>query len=239
MIATLNKILKIITMINTFIENDKIRAPPTTHPVHLYVYDISVQEVEYNSFGRRVVKGTFGEMFHSSIIAYDREYYVQNDGIYVAEIPGQAGFGVPVSVIELGESTVSELEFHEYIDKIAHQHKEGKYDLVHNNCNDFAEKLYRFLRKTDRKLPKWVNRTAQKAKKNPIVSVANFLVRMGVIALGSTASTSSFGHYQPAQIWKWHEFKMEEFDIHEKEQKQILHDKINQNIYRENTDLNL
>lgn len=204
-------------------------------PVLLFIYDISVQEVQYDSIGRRIVKNTFGNLYHSSLVVFDREYFVQKDGIYVAEIPGESRFGSPVAILPLGETKIDEETFHRFINRIKYSHHEGKYDVIHNNCNDFSQKLYRFLLETNSDLPKWVNQAARNAKQSIVAKVANFFSQVGIISLASSHSVSSYSPKDPAKVRKWEDFILEEFEHIKNEEANNMHQKVNNVILGEIT----
>uniref|UniRef100_A0A8C9LF48 palmitoyl-protein hydrolase n=1 Tax=Pavo cristatus TaxID=9049 RepID=A0A8C9LF48_PAVCR len=87
--------------------------PPALHPVKLYVYDLS------KGMARRLSPLMLGKhrTGHTSIIVHKDEFYFGAEGISSCA-PGGTILGPPDSVIDLGNTEVTEEIFLEYLSSL-------------------------------------------------------------------------------------------------------------------------
>ncbi|KAI9847662.1 MAG: hypothetical protein M1838_000808 [Thelocarpon superellum] len=86
---------------------------------------------------------TVEAIHHSSIVIGGREYYYGN-GIQVA-LPGMTPHGSPMRVLPLGLTQKSEDEVAQHVAELSKSYTPQNYDLIHHNCNNFADELARLL----------------------------------------------------------------------------------------------
>ncbi|KAI1291792.1 Desumoylating isopeptidase 1 [Halotydeus destructor] len=121
----------------------------TSFDIQLYIYDMSkgLAKVFSAMFLGKELPG----IWHTSIIAYEREYFFGGMGIESCN-PGETALGHPDQIIQLGKTELPYSLFLEYIfslgDSTFHG---GKYDLFHHNCNTFSNELALLL--TGRGIP--------------------------------------------------------------------------------------
>ena len=113
----------------------------TSHPVYLYVYDIS------NGLARTMSPMIVGKLvegiWHTSIVIHNKEFYFQ--GGTFGDAPKTTPFGLPVKEIKLGETELSKDELEQYIDEVKHEFTAEKYDIFQRNCNHYSTHLSEFL----------------------------------------------------------------------------------------------
>eukprot|EP00397_Hematodinium_sp_SG-2012_P028008 GEMP01029463.1.p1 GENE.GEMP01029463.1~~GEMP01029463.1.p1 ORF type:complete len:162 (+),score=34.54 GEMP01029463.1:90-575(+) len=110
--------------------------------VQLYVYDISKG---YAKMMSRILLGKQVDVIpHSGIVVHEKTEYYFGGGVCV----GEAGDCIdmkPVEIIDLGESTKTEVELREWLREQRSEWTEEKYDFLDRNCNHFANAICQFL----------------------------------------------------------------------------------------------
>lgn len=113
------------------------------HKVQVYVYDIS------HGMARMYARSLLGidleGIYHTSVVVYTGEHFIDG-GILVGQ-PGKTRFGIPIRVIDMGETFIPSEVFQEYLDelKVEFKYSAEGYDLFDNNCNHFTDKVVDFL----------------------------------------------------------------------------------------------
>ncbi|NWJ11553.1 DESI1 isopeptidase, partial [Crypturellus undulatus] len=134
--------------------------PLALHPVKLYVYDLS------KGMARRLSPLMLDEIFplfyllsvflgrHTSIIVHKDEFFYGSGGISSCA-PGGTLLGPPDSVVDLGNTEVTEEIFLEYLSSLGESMFRGEsYNLFEHNCNTFSNEVAQFL--TGRKIPSYI-----------------------------------------------------------------------------------
>uniref|UniRef100_A0A669Q8L7 palmitoyl-protein hydrolase n=1 Tax=Phasianus colchicus TaxID=9054 RepID=A0A669Q8L7_PHACC len=124
--------------------------PPALHPVKLYVYDLS------KGMARRLSPLMLGKRRtgHTSIIVHKDEFYYGAGGISSCA-PGGTLLGPPDSVIDLGNTEVTEEIFLEYLSSLGESmFRSESYHFFERNCNTFSNEVAQFL--TGRKIPSYI-----------------------------------------------------------------------------------
>lgn len=126
--------------------------PPALHPVKLYVYDLS------KGMARRLSPLMLGKqldgIWHTSIIVHKDEFYYGAGGISSCA-PGGTLLGPPDSVIDLGNTEVTEEIFLEYLSSLGESmFRSESYHFFERNCNTFSNEVAQFL--TGRKIPSYI-----------------------------------------------------------------------------------
>lgn len=117
-----------------------------THPVKVYVYDLSHGLAAVYS---PMILGTPIEaIYHTSVVIYGKEYYI-DQGIKMCQTPGTTKYGHPKEVLDMGLTYIDEETFDEFLLDLKN-HDEQKYhaaayDLFDNNCNHFTDVVLEFL----------------------------------------------------------------------------------------------
>ncbi|KAJ0058159.1 hypothetical protein NL108_008796, partial [Boleophthalmus pectinirostris] len=126
---------------------------PTRYNVQLYIYDLS------RGMARSLSPIMLGEfhtppMLHTAIVAYGDEFFFGGEGISSCS-PGGTMLGPPDTVVELGETEVSEEIFMDYLSSLGESTYRGdKYRLFEHNCNTFTNEVSQFL--TGRTIPSYI-----------------------------------------------------------------------------------
>ncbi|NXN10125.1 DESI1 isopeptidase, partial [Indicator maculatus] len=131
--------------------------PLSLHPVKLYVYDLS------KGMARRLSPLMLGPLFHlcfvlcdrhTSIIVHKDEFFYGSGGISSCA-PGGTLLGPPDTVVDLGNTEVTEEIFLEYLSSLGESMFRGEsYNLFEHNCNTFSNEVAQFL--TGRKIPSYI-----------------------------------------------------------------------------------
>ncbi|NWQ61130.1 DESI1 isopeptidase, partial [Neopipo cinnamomea] len=139
--------------------------PLALHPVKLYVYDLS------KGMARRLSPLMLGKskaghrrrpaptaasrpLAHTSIIVHKDEFFYGSGGISSCA-PGGTLLGPPDTVVDLGNTEVTEEIFLEYLSSLGESMFRGEsYNLFEHNCNTFSNEVAQFL--TGRKIPSYI-----------------------------------------------------------------------------------
>ncbi|NWU55057.1 DESI1 isopeptidase, partial [Dromas ardeola] len=138
--------------------------PLALHPVKLYVYDLS------KGMARRLSPLMLGKSTagtgpprpgppaasgrHTSIIVHKDEFFYGSGGISSCA-PGGTLLGPPDSVVDLGNTEVTEEIFLEYLSSLGESMFRGEsYNLFEHNCNTFSNEVAQFL--TRREIPSYI-----------------------------------------------------------------------------------
>uniref|UniRef100_A0A3Q3K6U3 palmitoyl-protein hydrolase n=1 Tax=Monopterus albus TaxID=43700 RepID=A0A3Q3K6U3_MONAL len=122
----------------------------TRYSVQLYIYDLSRGMARSLS---PIMLGKQNEM-HTAIVAYGDEFFFGGEGISSCP-PGGTMLGPPDTVVELGETEVSEEIFMDYLSSLGESTYRGdRYRLFEHNCNTFTNEVAQFL--TGRPIPSYI-----------------------------------------------------------------------------------
>eukprot|EP00035_Acanthoeca_spectabilis_P010385 m.184116 g.184116 ORF g.184116 m.184116 type:complete len:170 (-) comp15006_c2_seq3:2166-2675(-) len=113
----------------------------TTSTVEVYVYDLSqgmMATMSEQFLGKRL-----DGLWHTAVVAYGEEYYF-GGGIQKAT-PGSTPAGAPTTVVSNGTTEVPKWMFEQYLDGIRDRYTTDTYNLLSNNCNNFADEAAKFL----------------------------------------------------------------------------------------------
>jgi hypothetical protein len=107
--------------------------------VKLHVYDLSVGLASALSpllLGKQV-----GGIWHTGVVVYGQEYYFGH-GINIAPA-GQTPFQEPQQVLKLGRTHVPEELVEEVLLDLSATFTPESYSLLHHNCNNFSNSMYK------------------------------------------------------------------------------------------------
>ncbi|THV03884.1 DUF862-domain-containing protein [Dendrothele bispora CBS 962.96] len=110
-------------------------------PVQLYVYDLSnglAKQLSMAWTGRQI-----DGIWHTSIVVFGKEVFY-GQGINITA-PGKSHHGQPLQIVDLGETSIDEDTFNEYLDDIKSQYTAENYHLLDFNCNSFTNDCAGFL----------------------------------------------------------------------------------------------
>ncbi|KAM9327031.1 desumoylating isopeptidase 1 [Gastrophryne carolinensis] len=132
-------------------------------PVRLYVYDLS------RGMARRLSPVMLGKqlegIWHTSIIVFEEEFFYGGGGITSCP-PGGTLLGEPDSVVDLGNTEVTEEIFLEYLSSLGESGFGGEsYNLFDHNCNTFSNEVAQFL--TGRKIPSYITELPSEVLSTP------------------------------------------------------------------------
>jgi len=115
--------------------------------VQCYLYDLSkgvARSMSTLLLGRQI-----DGIWHTSIIAYGKEYFFGGNGIAWCQ-PGTTHLGPPMEVIPLGRTEIDQETFEMYIKELSEDAFAGStYKLFEHNCNNFSSETAQFLTGND------------------------------------------------------------------------------------------
>ncbi|KAF4617546.1 hypothetical protein D9613_005689 [Agrocybe pediades] len=121
-----------------------------TSPVSLYVYDLS------NGMARQLSLQLTGKqidgIWHTSVVVFEKEIFY-GQGINITA-PGKSHHGQPLQIIDMGETSIDEDTFNDYLNEMRQHYTADKYHLLEFNCNSFTDDCVGFL--TGRSIPAFV-----------------------------------------------------------------------------------
>mmetsp|Transcript_8822 Transcript_8822/g.17446 ORF Transcript_8822/g.17446 Transcript_8822/m.17446 type:complete len:610 (-) Transcript_8822:325-2154(-) len=112
--------------------------------VILHVYDLS------GGMARAMSQSMLGfhvdAVYHTGVVAFGREYFYGGGIQRMDHDAVVRTFGLtPVEKISLGTTSKTQEEFHDFLESIKSDFTPEKYDLFHNNCNNFSDRAAKFL----------------------------------------------------------------------------------------------
>ncbi|RPD62239.1 DUF862-domain-containing protein [Lentinus tigrinus ALCF2SS1-7] len=119
--------------------------------VQLYVYDLSnglAKQLSRQLTGRQI-----DGIWHTSVVVFGKEVFY-GQGISIVK-PGQSHHGQPLQILDMGETSLDEQTFDEYLDEIRDHYTADKYHLLEFNCNSFTNDCIGFL--TGGSIPSWIS----------------------------------------------------------------------------------
>lgn len=115
----------------------------TASKVQVYVYDISHGLARV--YARSIIGIDLDAIYHTAVVLNGKEYYFDREGV-TSTPAGKTRFGLPIEVLDAGETYIPEDVFLEYLDELRQgQFKFGSYDVLKNNCNHFTHEALQFL----------------------------------------------------------------------------------------------
>lgn len=119
-------------------------------PVKVYVYDLSkglAGQLSLQLTGKQI-----DGVWHTSVVVFGKEIFY-GPGICETE-PGRSHHGSPLRIIDVGETSLDEQTFQEYLNEIKEHYTADKYHLLDFNCNSFTNDCLGFL--TGGSLPSYI-----------------------------------------------------------------------------------
>ncbi|KAF0032461.1 hypothetical protein F2P81_014751 [Scophthalmus maximus] len=124
----------------------------TRYNVQLYIYDLSRGMAR--SLSPIMLGKQLDGIWHTAIVAYGDEFFFGGEGISSCS-PGGTMLGPPDTVVELGETEVSEEIFMDYLSSLGESTYRGdRYRLFEHNCNTFTNEVAQFL--TGHSIPSYI-----------------------------------------------------------------------------------
>ncbi|KAF3846688.1 hypothetical protein F7725_003766 [Dissostichus mawsoni] len=115
----------------------------TRYNVQLYIYDLSRGMAR--SLSPIMLGKQLDGIWHTAIVAYGEEFFYGGEGISSCP-PGGTMLGPPDTVVELGETEVTEEIFMEYLSSLGESTYRGdRYRLFEHNCNTFTNEVAQFM----------------------------------------------------------------------------------------------
>ncbi|PPQ86324.1 hypothetical protein CVT25_005625 [Psilocybe cyanescens] len=114
-------------------------------PVKLYVYDLSrgmARQLSRQLTGRQI-----DGIWHTSVVVFGKEIFY-GQGIDITS-PGRSHHGQPLTVVDMGETSLDEETFNEYLDEMRQHYTADKF-----NCNSFSDDCIGFL--TGQSIPSYI-----------------------------------------------------------------------------------
>lgn len=120
--------------------------------VQLYVYDLHGSNDLFSSFGLG--------FYHSSVVVEGLEYsYAPDVGMYDTSPLSAPPNAVFKGSVDMGEFQGGKARLAKALDSLRRRFRPDAYDVLSNNCNNFADALVFEL--VGKHVPSWVNRAAQ------------------------------------------------------------------------------
>lgn len=85
-------------------------------------------------------------IWHTGIVAFSREYYF-GGGIQVSQLGyfARSHQMQPTQMLDMGTTTKTQAELEQFLRSVNHQYTQRTYNLITNNCNNFADAVCQFL----------------------------------------------------------------------------------------------
>ncbi|KAM4623412.1 desumoylating isopeptidase 1b [Polymixia lowei] len=120
-----------------------------SYAVKLYIYDLS------RGMARQLSPLMLGKqldgIWHTAIVVHGEEFFYGGEGIANCP-PGGTQLGQPNSIVDLGQTEVTEEIFMEYLSSLGEStYRSDRYHLFEHNCNTFSNEVAQFL--TGSKIP--------------------------------------------------------------------------------------
>lgn len=148
-------------------------AEEAPYDVHLAIYDLSHGMARSLSSQFLGPNHSIDIIPHSGVVVFNREYFY--GGGIQAESPMQfrASHGIqPVQIIYMGKTRVSQQQFERWCTTTAaSEYTPTSYDLLHRNCNNFADFALRDGLLLDVGVPDWVLDVPQTFLSSPLGSM--------------------------------------------------------------------
>ena len=116
------------------------------YPVKLFVYDLSrgmARSMSMPLTGRQI-----DGIWHTSIVAYDREYFF-GQGISIV-YPGTSHHGAPLETYDLGTTSIDRETFEgALLPDLRDRFRPQDYNLLSWNCNNFSQEVAKILTGAD------------------------------------------------------------------------------------------
>lgn len=118
---------------------------PSAMPrVELAVYDLS------NGLASQMSQAILGQridgIWHTGVLVYGYEYFF-GGGIQklpIGQFTSTNGLH-PVQILHLGDTTIPQHLFEQYLSTLRSRYTQETYDLIHHNCNNFADEISKHL----------------------------------------------------------------------------------------------
>ncbi len=91
-------------------------------------------------------------IWHTGVLAFGYEYYF-GGGICQGP-PGMTPYGNPYKTIKIGFTSKKKWDFEKWLQTISHKFNMSTYDLLSNNCNNFADACVVYL--TEKNIPSYI-----------------------------------------------------------------------------------
>ncbi|KAI9058199.1 DUF862-domain-containing protein [Trametes sanguinea] len=118
--------------------------------VQLYVYDLSNGLAK--TLSRQLTGRQIDGIWHTSVVVFGKEIFY-GQGICITQ-PGMSHHGKPLHIIDMGETSIDEETFNEYLAEMREHYTADKYHLLDFNCNSFTNDCVGFL--TGGSIPSWI-----------------------------------------------------------------------------------
>ncbi|OSD07373.1 DUF862-domain-containing protein [Trametes coccinea BRFM310] len=118
--------------------------------VQLYVYDLSNGLAK--TLSRQLTGRQIDGIWHTSVVVFGKEIFY-GQGICITQ-PGMSHHGKPLHIIDMGETSIDEETFDEYLAEMREHYTADKYHLLDFNCNSFTNDCIGFL--TGGSIPSWI-----------------------------------------------------------------------------------
>lgn len=117
-----------------------------SYKVKVYVYDLSHGLAAM--YSPMILGTTIEAIYHTSVVVYEKEHYI-DQGIKTCDAPATTKYGLPMEVLDMGETFIGPEIFYDFIDELKNhetsKYHATKYDLFDNNCNHFTDVVVDFL----------------------------------------------------------------------------------------------
>lgn len=117
-----------------------------SYSVLVYVYDLSRGMAKM--YSPMILGIPIDAIYHTSVVVYSNEHYI-DQGIKICQDPGNTKYGLPIDVLDLGETFITKEIFEEFLQELRDHEFEKyhprNYDLFNNNCNHFTNVCLDFL----------------------------------------------------------------------------------------------
>ncbi|KAJ1970227.1 hypothetical protein IWQ62_000054 [Dispira parvispora] len=153
----------------------------SSHPVQLYVYDLS--QGMARSLSPQLVGRVIEGIWHTSVVAFGIEFFY-GQGIQRVSPPGTTHHGRPLRQLSLGSTQVPPDVLDAFLTSLSQQrYTAERYHILDHNCNHFSAEVTQFL--TGQDIPAYIRDLPQEFMSTP---------------LGQSLLPLLEGHFGPSQL---------------------------------------
>ncbi|KAG5262608.1 hypothetical protein AALO_G00276900 [Alosa alosa] len=162
----------------------------TNFSVKLHIYDLS------KGMARQLSPAMLGKqldgIWHTAIVIHGEEFFYGGQGIASCP-PGGTFLGQPDSIVDLGETEVTEDILMNYLTSLGEStYSAENYKLFEHNCNTFSNEVAQFL--TGRKIPSYITDLPSEVLSTPFgQALRPFLDSVAIAPPGSNPINGHYG----------------------------------------------
>ncbi|KAJ5075730.1 desumoylating isopeptidase 1 [Anaeramoeba ignava] len=132
------------------------------YEVYLNIYDLSMGLAR--TLSPMIIGKQINGIWHTGVVVYGSEFFF--GGGICQGTPSKTPFGAPVRTVKIGETSISQDIFIEFLRSISDRFSFQKYNLFTNNCSNFSDEVCLFL--TGKSIPNEITGLPQEVLNTPL-----------------------------------------------------------------------